>query len=61
MQLSTKLQNPIIQIIYALERLHDASTELGMTEDDVVTLLASGMSLSHLLDYVDDMVSNHAN
>ena len=61
MQLSTKPQNPIMQILYAMEKLQDASEQMGMTEDEIVALLASGISLGNLLDYVDVMLSHRAN
>jgi hypothetical protein len=47
-----------IPIIQAVERLQDASAQLGMTGDDVVTLLASGITIADLLEHVEAMVLN---
>ncbi len=50
-----------MQILYAMEKLQDASEQMGMTEDEIVALLGSGISLGNLLDYVEVMLSHRAN
>jgi len=52
---------PAVPIMYAVERLQEASTQLGMTEDDIVTILTSGITMVDMLGYVDAMLQNQTN
>ena len=52
---------PAVPIMYAVERLQEASTQLGMTEDDIVAILTSGITMVDMLQYVDAMLQNQTN
>jgi len=52
---------PAVPIMYAVERLQEASTQLGMTEDDIVAILTSGITMVDMLGYVDAMLQNQTN
>jgi hypothetical protein len=51
-------QAPISEI---LEELQVVSSQVGLSLDDVKLLLASGLTVSQLLDYVEAVVSNQVN
>jgi hypothetical protein len=44
-----------------VERFHEKSARVGLTEDDIWNLVSSGMELSHLEAYVDAMLSSRVN
>jgi hypothetical protein len=48
-------------IMHAVERLQEASMQLGMSEEDVVAILTSGITMIDMLDYVDAMLQNQTN
>jgi len=50
-----------VPIMYAVERLQEASTQLGMNESDIVSILTSGITMGDMLHYVDDMLQNQTN
>jgi len=50
-----------VPIMYAVERLQEASAELGMSEADIVNILTSGITMVDMLHYVDDMLQNQTN
>jgi hypothetical protein len=55
------ISKPAVPIMYAAERLQEASQQLGMTEDDVAAILTSGITMVDMLDYVDAMMQNQTN
>jgi hypothetical protein len=58
--MNTSTRQPV-PILHAMERLQEASTQLGMTEDDVLAILTSGITMIDMLDYVDAMLQNQTN
>jgi hypothetical protein len=44
-----------------VELFHEKSAQVGLTEDDIWDLVASGMEVSHLVEYVDAMLSSRVN
>ncbi len=44
-----------------VERFHERSAKVGLTEDDIWDLVASGLELSHLEAYVNAMLSSRIN
>jgi len=52
---------PAVPIMYAVERLQEASMRLGMTEADIVNILTSGITMVDMLHYVDAMLQNQTN
>jgi hypothetical protein len=44
-----------------VDRFHERSAEVGLTEDGIWDLVASGLEVSHLVEYVDAMLSNRVN
>jgi hypothetical protein len=44
-----------------VERFHERSARVGLTEDDIWDLVASGMEVNHLVEYVDAMLSSRIN
>jgi hypothetical protein len=47
-----------VPLIQAVEKLGEASLKAGITEEQVVNLLASDLELSQLLEYLDAMLSH---
>jgi hypothetical protein len=47
-----------VPIFVAVERLHEASLQAGLSEDDVTGLLASGLDICDAVTYVEAMLSN---
>jgi len=47
-----------VPLIQAVERLGEASLKAGLTEEQVVNLLASDLEISQLLEYLDAMLSD---
>lgn len=43
--------------VEAVNRLEKASSRVGLSEDQVVDLLASGLQLEHLLEYVNAVLA----
>jgi hypothetical protein len=44
-----------------VERFHEKSAAVGLTEADIWNLVASGLEVSHLVDYVETMLSSRMN
>jgi len=44
-----------------VERFHERSAQVGLTEDDIWELVASGMEVNHLVEYVDAVLSSRIN
>ncbi|MGA9040739.1 MAG: hypothetical protein WB421_09410 [Terriglobales bacterium] len=44
-----------------VERFHERSAQVGLSEDDIWDLVASGLEVSHLVAYVDAMLSSRVN
>jgi hypothetical protein len=53
--LDTKYRVPIF---FAVERLQEASQQAGLTEDDVIGLLASGLDICDAVTFVEAVLSN---
>ena len=51
-------QAPISEI---LEDIRSVSSQVGLTQDDLKLVLASGITLSELLDYLEAVVSDRLN
>ena len=47
-----------VPIFVAVERLQEASQQAGLTEDDVIGLLASGLDICDAVTYVEAVLSN---
>jgi hypothetical protein len=47
-----------VPIFVAVERLQEASEQAGLTEDDVVGLLASGLDVCEAVNYVEAVLFN---
>jgi hypothetical protein len=47
-----------VPIFVAVERLQEASEQAGLTEDDVVGLLASGLDVAEAVNYVEAVLFN---
>ncbi len=47
-----------VPIFAAVERLQEASAQVGLSEDDIVGLLAGGLEVSDVVIYVEAMLSN---
>jgi len=47
-----------VPIFVAVERLQEASQQAGLTDDDVVGLLASGLDVCDAVTYVEAVLSN---
>jgi len=47
-----------VPIFAAVERLQEASQQAGMTEDDVIGLLASGLDVCDAVTYVEAVLYN---
>ena len=47
-----------LPIFMAVERLQEASEQAGLTEDDVVGLLASGLDVCEAVNYVEAVLFN---
>jgi len=47
-----------VPIFVAVERLQEASQQAGLSEDEVVGLLASGLDVCDAVTYVEAMLSN---
>jgi hypothetical protein len=47
-----------VPIFVAVERLQEASQQAGLSEDDVVGLLASGLDVCDAVTYVEAVLSN---
>jgi len=45
-------------LVRAVEILGEASSKAGLTEEQVVKLLESGLELSQILEYLDAMLSH---
>ena len=44
-----------------VELFHERSAQVGLTEDDIWNLVASGMEVNHLVEYVDAVLSSRIN
>jgi hypothetical protein len=44
-----------------VESFHEKSTEVGLTEDDIWNLVASGLEVSHLVEYVETVLTSRMN
>jgi hypothetical protein len=44
-----------------VELFHAKSAQAGLTEDDIWDLVASGMEVNHLVEYVDAMLTSRVN
>ena len=58
--MNTSTTQPV-PILHAVERLQEASAQLGMTEEDVLAILTSGITMVDMLQYVDAMLQNQTN
>jgi hypothetical protein len=47
-----------VPIFVAVERLQEASQQAGLSEDDIVGLLASGLDVCDAVVYLEAMLSN---
>jgi len=47
-----------VPIFAAVERLQEASEQVGLSEDDITGLLATGLDVSDVVTYVESMLSN---
>jgi len=47
-----------VPIFAAVERLQQASEQVGLTEDDIGGLLATGLDVGDVVTYVEDVLSN---
>jgi hypothetical protein len=47
-----------VPIFAAVERLQEASEQVGLSEDDIVGLLACGLDVTDVVTYVESMLSN---
>jgi hypothetical protein len=47
-----------VPIFVAVERLQEASQQAGLTEDDVIGMLASGLDVCEAVTYVEAVLSN---
>ncbi|MGB6676741.1 MAG: hypothetical protein WBE44_08630 [Terriglobales bacterium] len=47
-----------VPIFVAVERLQEASQQAGLTEDDVICLLASGLDICDAVTYVEAVLLN---
>ena len=47
-----------IPIFVAVERLQEASEQVGLTEDDIGGLLATGLDVVEVVTYVEAVLSN---
>jgi hypothetical protein len=47
-----------VPIFVAVERLQEASQQAGLTEDDVIGLLASGLDVCDAVTYVEAVLYN---
>jgi hypothetical protein len=47
-----------VPIFVAVERLQEASEQAGLTEDDAVGLLASGLDVCEAVNYVEAVLFN---
>jgi hypothetical protein len=50
-----------IPIFTVVERLQETSQQVGLSEDDVVGLLASGLDVLDVVSYVEAVLSNRVN
>ena len=46
-----------VPIFVAVEGLQEASEKVGLTEEDVLGLLISGLEVSEVVDYVEAMLT----
>jgi hypothetical protein len=44
-----------------VERFHEKSAEVGLSEQDLWTLVISGLEVSHLVDYVETVLTSRMN
>ena len=47
-----------VPLVQAVARLGEASSRVGLTEEQVVNLLASDLEISQLLEYIEAMLSH---
>jgi hypothetical protein len=48
-----------VPIFVAVERLQEASERVGLSEDDITGLLATGLDVTDVVVYVEAVLSNH--
>ena len=44
-----------------VELFHERSAEVGLTEADIWDLVGSGLEVSHLIDYVETVLTSRMN
>jgi hypothetical protein len=44
-----------------VERFHERSAEVGLTEADIWKLIAAGLEVSHRVEYVETMLTSRIN
>jgi hypothetical protein len=44
-----------------VESFHERSAEVGLSEEDLWTLVISGLEVSHLVDYVETVLTSRMN